>query len=368
MSIYSYRSYHSGDEKAINALYASITGRKRTADQYFWQWLKCPGGKGEIWLIESEKKKLIGHHGVMPIRFSMGEKCFLFGKTENTFVDPEYRRKILYPRFEGRFRSVYENRFDALFSTMGPVAAIRQRKAQGYHFPAVWKKFIYGTNSLSDLFYLSLLCSKKITPLLHKMFFSNVQNLPAKEIKYGDIVVRHLNRNDANESYFFDAFWKSIRKAYTLTPSREKKDLKWRFWDNPYIQYHTLILDSCTHGSGYVILHSYQPGFMIIDDFITDHPKSKSFKVLFKAVLYWALRSGAHIVQFTTADDSIEWIGRDNFSLRSNLLYVGRLINRSRNLNEQRMPRKITSRGKKSSIPYRPWYLTSMVFEGIPDN
>jgi hypothetical protein len=47
-------------------------------------------------------------------------------------VLPEVRHRILYPRFEKRFLAVYRDRFDALFSTRGPTAAIRLRRAMGY--------------------------------------------------------------------------------------------------------------------------------------------------------------------------------------------------------------------------------------------
>ncbi len=116
---YSYRPYTSGDEKSINDLYAKITGRIRSKAAYFWQWQNAPGGKGEVWVIEAElpngQKMLIGHHGIMPVRFSYGQDDLLFGKTENTFVHPDFRSKILYPRFERRFAYHYENRFHALF-------------------------------------------------------------------------------------------------------------------------------------------------------------------------------------------------------------------------------------------------------------
>ena len=117
---YRFRPYEPGDADSINNLYFEITGNSRTLDQFEWQWLNAPGGCGEIWLIEavdaSGASQLIGHHGIMPIRFTRGDEDLLFGKTENTMLLPAYRDKILYPRFEKRFAEHYEGRFDALFS------------------------------------------------------------------------------------------------------------------------------------------------------------------------------------------------------------------------------------------------------------
>ncbi len=107
---YRYRQYRDGDAAEINRLYADITGTTRSLREFEWQWLQAPGGKGDIWLIEATDNdgttNLVGHHGIMPIRFSRGQENLLFGKTENTMVRPEFRSRILYPRFERRFAKV----------------------------------------------------------------------------------------------------------------------------------------------------------------------------------------------------------------------------------------------------------------------
>ena len=152
---YRYRQYRDGDAQAINGLYEAITGKSRTVEQYEWQWLQAPGGPGDIWLIEAVQEdgsvELIGHHGIMPVRFTRGRDDLLFGKTENTMLLPEYRRKILYPRYERRFAQRYEERFDALFSTFGHAAAIRQRRAMGYRSEATWLHVRMPTSWVSEL-------------------------------------------------------------------------------------------------------------------------------------------------------------------------------------------------------------------------
>lgn len=137
MSRFTIRQFQFGDVGDIKQLYEHVTGCTRSREQYLWQWHQSPSGSGDIWLIHDSEDdhKLIGNHGVMPIRFTRGNTNLLFGKIENTMVLPEYREKILYPRFELKFKRDYENRYDALFSTMGPSPAIRVRKAMGYDLP-----------------------------------------------------------------------------------------------------------------------------------------------------------------------------------------------------------------------------------------
>ena len=108
---FSYRSFFDGDVESINLLYKLVTKRQRSNKQFIWQWLKSPAGPGDIWLIfDKSKNLLIGHHGIMPIRFTNKKQNLTFGKTENTMVLPEYREKILYLRYEKKFKNFYEKK------------------------------------------------------------------------------------------------------------------------------------------------------------------------------------------------------------------------------------------------------------------
>ena len=180
---------------------------------------KAPAGLGLIYLIEylsndQEDPILIGHHGIMPIRFSNGGCDLIGGKTENTMVDPEYRSKFLYPRYESRFKKDYSKVCHVLFSTMGPKEAIRQRTAHGYKEVGEWKNLILSTRRA--LF----------APAVHEFIGSD-------DTKYC------LVQLDAStsESIPFDDFWQKCRSMYPLTNSRALKDIQWRFIDNPYQKY-----------------------------------------------------------------------------------------------------------------------------------
>lgn len=101
-----------------------------------------------MWVIEEHNAdgpvEIIGHHGVMPFRATIDGEACLVGKTENTMVHPDHRSRILYPRFERRFLAAYEPRFAMLFSTTGPAAAIRLRKAMGYAYrDPMWTDILY---------------------------------------------------------------------------------------------------------------------------------------------------------------------------------------------------------------------------------
>ncbi|MFZ5573403.1 MAG: hypothetical protein ACOZF0_23620 [Thermodesulfobacteriota bacterium] len=373
MISYSYRRYRPGDERAVNGLYQLLTGRIRSTAAYRWQWFHNPADRSEIWLIEAGQNEgdrvLIGHHGIMPIPFSMGREDLLFGKTENTFVHPDYRSRILYPRFESRFRQEYEGRFHALFSTMGSEEAIRQRKAQGYHFAAAWKQYCWSVHPVSDAFFLVAALRERFVSSFQQKTGRQKAGLPSKRNPAGKW--KHLNVEitchmppETERVDFFKTFWKSVRHRYGITPSRNYRELRWRFWDNPYISYMTLIMNEPNAGSGLAFICEPMPGMMRIDDFIVSHPQTELYGFLLNALLQWAGRQGAKFVQFTTTDDSIEWIGRANFNpgVREILLPV--IMNRYRK-KELKMPRKICAAGRNAGLQDRGWYITPMVFEGI---
>ena len=248
---------------------------------------------------------------------------------------------------------------------MGPTSALRQRRVQGYAFPAVWRKITWGTSIFSSLCYLFCMLYRKAVSSTQSVDFFKSRCPPFKKMEYNGTNIFHYYPKQAEKSPFFHSFWKSVQKVYPVTPSRNFEDLKWRYWDNPYISYHTLVLDSITAGSAIAILHSPLPGKMIIDDFIVEYPQSRSFGILLKAVIQWASRHKVNWLEFTTTDDSINWIGWNNFDPGFNHQIIQKIMDVSKHSNAPKMPRKITANGHKIGIKLKNWYVTPMVFEGI---
>jgi len=368
MTTYSYRPYSVGDEAGINALYEMITGRRRTKEQWEWQWLAAPGGQGEIWIIEADEdggKKLIGHHGVMPVRFSLGEHDLLFGKTENTFVHPDYRDKILYPRFETRFRSHYESRFSALFSTAGPSAAIRQRQAQGYESSRKWVNYLWAVNYGRSL----RLCGSYVARKFGRWESTNgtASSNPLfgpRQITLDGVKIAAHRSAEAKQLNFFDGFWSSIRKKYPVTTSRRSEDLRWRFWDNPNVEYTTLVLDSEAAGAGVAIVRGGRADQLVIEDFYVELCEARAYNHLLNAVLKWASRSRVACVQFKTTDDSLEWLGVG--TRRLSRYFNGQpLFDRFSKAPVDHMPRKICKTDSTADLTGKEWYTTGIVGQGI---
>ena len=369
---YTYRQYSAGDAAAINSLYSVVTGRSRSLEQFNWQWLDAPGGKGDIWLIEAisenGERTLIGHHGVMPIRFSNGSEDVLFGKTENTMVRSEFRSRILYPRFERRFGAEYEKRYDALFSTFGPASAIRQRQAMGYSFSAKWVKLRIPTSWAGNLVFayqvvlgrLGLRRGDDSNPadLKDRNFLSPTRTAPLR--------IRPLADSQARNDPFFDTFWPGCRGRYGLTPRRCRKDLDWRFWSNPNKSHITLVSDENPGESGYIVLSFSTESSTVasIEDIVPEAPDSLRLGRLLDSTLTWLRRHGIKWVDFATTSDSCG-DGKIADGLARRHLIVLQASARIRPAPVEFMPRKITQSGMQRQLDLDDWYVTPIVFEGI---
>jgi hypothetical protein len=371
---YRYRRFRDGDVASINRLYEQITGRRRTVSQFEWQWQQAPGGAAEIWLIEAlgaaGRPKLIGHHGIMPIRFTNGNDNLLIGKTENTMVLPEYRSRILYPRFEKRFAAEYENRFDALFSTTGPPEAIRQRRALGYEFSATWLTVQMPTSWGGAVRLLYDLVRRRVTGLRNaeseRVELLNDQLGSAQT--GSPMALRALDDEEARRDPFFQSFWDRWRSGYGVTPRREREDLDWRFWSNPYSRYVTLVSDSDSDGQGYVIIRRSKsiPNAVSIEDLVTSNPGLVNFSHLLDSALSWMRGNGIAWADFSMTRDSGKASGLIE-TIEDRDIKNNSLLSRFRKQSVAVMPRKLTANGDAAGLTTRDWYVTPILFEGRSD-
>ncbi|MEN8219336.1 MAG: hypothetical protein ABFS56_23840 [Pseudomonadota bacterium] len=364
MVSYTSRRFQAGDEEAINGLYEKITGRKRSIEQYRWQWQEAPGGKGEIWLIEAEDKtgkRLIGHHGLMPIRFTCGETNLIVGKTENTMVLKNSRKKILYPRFEQRFFREYQSRFDAFFSTMGPQAAIRMRKALGYSETGKWEIYTWNFQYGSAIkYYLEKQLGNQSKILRALSLIPSI----SRTIKSGGhSIVDILDNSEAAKHPFFETFWNNARNELSVAPRRDKEDLEWRFWNNPYNTYKTILFSFDCGAQGYAIVNISNNKFFILEDIHVSPMKRELWMLALKDLAVWCIDEEAAWLRYITTSDGHP---KEILDLFRELFDMG-IVLRTRKAcikkTDQYMPRCI-SPSSSLKISTSDWNITGILFEG----
>lgn len=345
---FSYRSFLDGDEKSINLLYKLVTKRQRSNKQFIWQWLKSPAGPGDIWLIfDKSKNLLIGHHGIMPIRFTNKKKNLIFGKTENTMVLPEYRENLLYPRYEKKFKNFYEKKYHALFSTFGPKSAMRVRGILGYKNNFFWKSYILGSSNFfnSNLSILNLVLKKLLSSKKKK-----------------DIIKLRgfLTSKQASKNSFFDYFWDFARMNHTVAPRRNKEDLHWRFWSNPNKRFFTLIQEN-SKSKGYAII-SVKDNIAYLADYAVMNPTGKNYSILFNSLLYYLKLNNIFLLRvWTTSDQALSSL---NKYLYSKDVFINKIYKKIFISNVKFMPRHITNLGFQQNVDEK-WHITNIITEGI---
>lgn len=124
MTTFRTRRLLASDEQPLNETYNRVfssvrTGPPRSLDHMRWIWHQAPGGPADSWIIETQDRtgwRIIGHHALCPVFFTLGDERWLCGKTINTFLQPEFRDKFLYLRFERECLREADARFDATYS------------------------------------------------------------------------------------------------------------------------------------------------------------------------------------------------------------------------------------------------------------
>lgn len=308
------RQYCDGDAAALNALYRAVTGRERTLAEFEWQWLSAPAGPGEMWLIETDGPDgtplVVGHHGLMPLVFSAGKTDLRAGKTENTMVHPDYRKKLIYPRFEKQFLKAYSDRFDLLFSTVGPPAALRQRKALGYSAERYWRHMWIALGPLAMVGLLASLASAGETPSAKRALAAAglhagaavVSALPRYRRRNGP-ALSELESDVARAASFFEGFWDTARGAYPITPRRAREDLNWRFWSNPNIRTRTVFTSDASSVQGYAVITQVDRYQSRLDDIAVLPNEPAAIAALIGSVCDWCAGEGVMVLSFMTTDD-----------------------------------------------------------------
>lgn len=270
----------------------------------------------------------------------------------------EHRGKMLYPRFEHRFAADYESRYDALFSTMGPAAAIRQRAAMGYRSTFRWMHLEGCKAPLGDVVRLSLHPRFRILQRALKAAFREKVHAP---LPAG---VQLLTSAEARRDDFFSDYWDRSREAWAVSPRRNSADLCWRFWDNPYADHYAVIVRGDDRCDALVVFKSIAPGAIDIVDFSAARPEiDLILRALKRAVTVARKHFSARLITCSFTEDAIP---AGAFSIASE--FQPSLVSRFRRgfggRSGSLMPRRITPRGVEKGVTLDNWGVTSIVAEG----
>jgi hypothetical protein len=290
------------DAPAFNDAYNSLSVAPfRPLDEMQRLWHGGPGGPVKSWIVEVDEGagwRLIGHHGLCPVRFTLGERDLLFAKTVNSFLLPEFRNRFVYLRFEQRCLAEVEREFDATY-TLAQLA-VKMRAALGYDTSILELDFEQGLHSPAVLSQLVMRLAWRSACIKSFMGLRPWRALPRRK---SALALSELNDTVARQSHFFSGFWDDARLTAGLAPRRDSADLAWRFWDAPGRR--TTLTATWPCGTrGFSIVGSIDGFHFTLEDIFLSAPRPDLLQAFLDAILTWCADNGGLMLSFMTTVDS----------------------------------------------------------------
>jgi hypothetical protein len=307
MTAFRTRRLEVGDEPELNTAFNRFVSDKdwlqqRSLDRMRWVWHQAPGGPADSWIIEAQNStgwKIIGHHALCPVRFTLGDEDWLCAKAMNSFLLPEFRDKFLYLRFEQQCLSEADARFDATYSVA--TGSARLRKAFGYENYATWIDLERGFQPL-HLIYRTIAHVRGRHSyhvrggLLHRL--ASISSVPVRK---SPLELKEYAPAEAASSSFFADFWDEARLGAGMSPRRDAADLEWRFWKRPAPAVSTLTYSWPEGGRAYFIVDTAtNPAIYALVDFFITPANSQRLECVLDALFAWCARQGALALGFST--------------------------------------------------------------------
>jgi len=341
------RRFQTGDEFEIWEILKKMKGANRFAkvgslDLMRWRWHQAPGGPMDSWVIESEQPdgawKIVGHHGLCPTRFTLGDQNLLCAKTTNSMLLPQFRSKFLYLRFEQQCLREADKRFDATYSCAPGTA--RLRKPLGYVGDSIWIHMTRGLQTPETV--------SRLLGFLAGQFPDREWDRTRRAIATVSSVVGNesplslleYSSAEAPKALFFADFWESARPLAGMSPRRDVADLVWRFWQRPDFEYLTLTYTWEGGARAYCVVNVTNPLIFYLEDIFIVPPRANLFEVFLTALFAWCAQKGALLLRFSTTSDGQPEEFLDVFARH---MYLSPLRHFRR---EMEFPRRFSAQGK----------------------
>ncbi len=346
------------DETQFNEVYNSLvagTKAPRPLEVMRRVWHDGPGGPALSWLVEAQDERgawrLVGHHGLCPIRFTLGREDLLFAKTINTFLLPEFRNKFLYLRFEQHCLAEAEGLFDATYSLAGHAARIRG--GLGYDTSVMTLDFEQGLQPPGIFSQLLVRVAGRYPHFPLPQFARLWGAIPAG--KSSPIDLAEHSAETAASSSFFASFWDEARMSAGLAPRRDIADLAWRFWNMPDKGRTTLAHAWSDGVRAFCIVNRPGPFHVVLEDIFLTSPQPERLQQFLDAIFAWCRAKGALVLRFMTTMDSQPPILFEVYSRNMG-------ISLSRKHRNDHMSRRLTVRGQERlGAKWPPCNITGIV-------
>lgn len=195
------------DGPALNGVYQQLTGIARTQEAFEWEWFDTPNGPNDSFvIIDRPSQQVVGHHGVVKVPIRINRQKLLAGRTENSMLLPEFRKKINYVNIERHLLETIFKRYDLMITTSGKSAQYAIRKRLGYIDCGPWEISTWNDN-------------------VHLLAIRNIRNFFKKWVDGGE------KENNLNELLLSKIANSS--KISILDPKKISTEMFFHLTDNP---------------------------------------------------------------------------------------------------------------------------------------
>lgn len=349
---------------AINEMFNRFTRRSRTLEAYHWEWFGFAAGPGFVWAILDPEDRVVGHHGIVRTPLVVNGAEIPAGRTENTIIEADVRKKIFYPGMEKKAFNEVTKELGVLYTVhaSGPQARIRERL--GYKPVGRW------------LVYLPVVRTAYLEPLVRRLrdrFAGSVPNAivrmaasaGAGVVALGSLLssrripwsVTEIVDFDAFESEY-RAFWAEARGRYDVTIDRSWEFVRWRAIDNPNLKFRVWAYRGAGRLEGVVIAHEHRLGdasSLYVDDLLTRDYRAESFRNLLKSIPSLDPKAAAAVVMTLDCDTPLLQALRLEYPVQSAALRYA----------APRVFDEIVAYDRDGTIAGRRWYATPIFTEGL---
>lgn len=327
----------------VNDLYNYVFSKERTLDEAKWEFIENPiEHKFNYGIID--KDKIIGHWGILPHNLVINNEVVKGGKIENTMINPSYKGKGYYKKFE-LYCSENLVKDNFVLWSISTERAIEMRKKLGYSHIGYFKGYeqvIVNFNFRTLAYLIRFFLGEIHNPIkafknLAKRFKNNSQRL-SKSLR---IV----------EFKEFSSIFDKIISYKVNTISREKKYMKWRFDDNPNLEYKYILSEK----NDFYFIYTVKNNSLVVHDLgnISNGELALPTKMNIQQICVFCKNYGFNKVKIKSLKNSI---------FAQNLLSEGFFIGKKNNEKKQGA---FVIKGLTEDIDLSKWYFTNIFSEGI---
>lgn len=256
-----FSSYEPGDEKHILDLFPKCFAGRRLAPEYWdWRFKQNPLNDIKIQLAWVENQ-LVGHYAVSPAILSVKGKYYKAAQSVTTMCDPV-----------NTFGGLLQLLADQLHESLSENA-----------YAAMW----CFPNATSHAAFVRNLCWKDIYEI--PMLTLDLKKYRSTKVDGAIVELREFGPE-------FETLWAGARQFYDILTKRDQLSLKWRFKDNPIVNYRILGYFSGGELLGYLVFSIYcNDQLQIVDLF--SFPQPKVARELIKGAVNIARETNMRVVK-----------------------------------------------------------------------